>query len=77
MKFLAFILALVVGGLVWFFPAGFAIMIVKNSNLGAFEYGLSFGFITFSLIFLVRFFYKFFVKKFGYEILDEEKKNDK
>ncbi|CZE47263.1 hypothetical protein [Campylobacter geochelonis] len=72
MKIVAFILALAIGLIVWFFTFG---IIFSISGLrGIIPYMLL---IILPIYFIVKFLYKFFINKFGYKIIEEDKNKEK
>ncbi|MDA3058154.1 hypothetical protein OFN97_06815 [Campylobacter sp. VBCF_05 NA6] len=64
-KFIAFILAFICGFAVWFIPGGLVLAVIKpvaNSG-GAIIYVIFMFGVTYSLIWCIKSFYKFFLKK--------------
>ncbi|AVK80575.1 hypothetical protein [Campylobacter fetus] len=75
MKFVAFVLALALGFGVWFIPAGIFLMVFKEATsngqaVGTIIYMLILAGVVWALVFIVKKFYRFFLKKFGYEVKD-------
>ncbi|QKG29129.1 hypothetical protein [Campylobacter sp. RM16187] len=70
MKILAFILAFVVGGVIWIIPVGLLSAITKEQT----GHGVGLVWILLGwllLIWLIRSIYRFLLRKFGYEVADQ------
>lgn len=76
MKMLAFILAFVIGGVIWIIPVGLLSAVTKAQT----EHGVGLIWIALGwllLIWLIRSIYRFLLRKFGYEVADKSPEWDR